>query len=84
MLGIFHPFTDVSLLYLKINFNKNLSGKLSECQTVWIQISTNLLSVLIWVKTVCKGYQQMTKVTASKETVKYIFISPLTLISNDI
>ena len=32
----------------------------SECQTVWIQIRTDLLSVLIWVKTVCKRYQQMT------------------------
>ena len=28
------------------------------------------MSVLIWVLTVCKGYQQMTKVAASKETVK--------------
>ena len=25
---------------------------------------------LIWVQTVCKGYQQMTKVAASKERVK--------------
>ena len=31
---------------------------------IWIQISTDnlwILSVLIWVQTVCKGYQQMTK-----------------------
>ena len=28
------------------------------------------MSVLIWVQTVCKGYQQMTKVAASKERVK--------------
>ena len=54
-------------------FKKNLSGTLSGCQTVRIQIrtrateSTNILSVLIWVQTVCKGYQQITKVTASKE-----------------
>ena len=27
-------------------------------------------SVRIWVQTVCKGYQQTTKVAASKETVK--------------
>ena len=28
------------------------------------------MSVLIWVQTVGQGYQQMTKVTASKERVK--------------
>ena len=33
----------------------------SECQTVWIQIRPDILSGLIWVKTVCKGYQQTTK-----------------------
>ena len=33
----------------------------SECQTVWIQIKTNILLVLIWVQTVCKGCQQTTK-----------------------
>ena len=31
-----------------------LSGTLSECQTVWIQIRTDILSVLIWVQTVAK------------------------------
>ena len=30
---------------------------------VCIQIRTDFLSILIWVQTVCKGYQQMTKVT---------------------
>ena len=37
---------------------------------VWIQIRTNVLSVLIRVHTVCKDCQQMTKVTASIEGVK--------------
>ena len=36
------------------------------CQTVWIQIRPD---VLIWVQTVCKGYQQMTKVATSGESV---------------
>ena len=39
---------------------------------VWIQIRTDILSVLIWVQTVCKGYQQTTKVAARKERVKTI------------
>ena len=34
----------------------------SECQTLWIQIRPDLLSGLIWVQTVCKGYQQITPV----------------------
>ena len=32
---------------------KNISQTLSECQTVWIQIRMDILSVLIWVQTVC-------------------------------
>ena len=32
----------------------------SECQTIWIQIRPDILLGLIWVQTVCKGYQQMT------------------------
>ena len=49
---------------------KILSGTLSECQTGWIQVRTDVLLVLIWVQTVCKGYQQTTKVAASKERVQ--------------
>ena len=41
-----------------------------EVQTVWIQIRAHIQSVLIWLQTVCKGYQQMIKVTASKEIVR--------------
>ena len=36
-------------------FQKIPSGTWSECQTVWIQIKTDILLVLIWVQTVCKG-----------------------------
>ena len=46
---------------------KTKSGAQSECQTVWIQIRTGVLSVLNWVQTVCKGYQQTTKDAASKD-----------------
>ena len=38
-------------------FRKILSGIQSECQTVWIQIRPNILSGLIWIQTVCQGYQ---------------------------
>ena len=57
--------------FSKLTFSKkNLPGTPSELQTVWIQIRTDILSVLIWVQTVCKGYQQMTIVVASKARVK--------------
>ena len=46
---------------------------LLECQTVWIWIRSNDLSVLIWVQTVCKGYQQMKKIVTSKERVNADF-----------
>ena len=35
---------------------------------IWIQIRAKILSVLIWVQTVCKGYQQTTKVAGSMFT----------------
>ena len=41
-------------------FQTNLSGTPSECQTVWIQIKTHIMLVLIWVQTVCKDHQQTT------------------------
>ena len=47
-----------------------ISGKLLQCQTVWIQIRADVLSFLIWVQTVCKGYQQTAKVTISKKIVE--------------
>ena len=61
------PYSDFFQNYF---FQKILSGTPSECQAVWIQIRIDVLSVLIWVQTVCNSYKQTTKVTASKERVK--------------
>ena len=52
-----------------------LSGTLSESQIVWIQIRTDILSVLIWVQNVCKGYQQMTKFAGSMQRVKFTVVT---------
>ena len=52
-------------LYLNI-----LVGIPSECQAFWIQIRPDVLSGLIWVLTVCKGYQQMTLVGKELKSVK--------------
>ena len=57
---------------------------LFDCQAVWIQIMTDILSVLLWVQTVCKGYQQQTKVAASKERVEsWIFLTPMSSEKSD-
>ena len=50
------------LLYAEFFSGSFFSKTLTECPTVWIQIRIDL----IWVQTVCKGCQQMTKVSASK------------------
>ena len=49
-------------------FLKILSGIPTDCQTDWIQFRPNILSGLIWLQTVCKGYEQTTIV--SKELNK--------------
>ena len=62
----------VFMLLLSADFlKKNISKTLSECQTAWIQIRTDILSVLIWVQAVCKSYQQTTKVSISKEKFQH-------------
>ena len=53
-------------------FEKIISGILSECQTDWIQIRPDISSGLIWVQSVCKGYEQMTLVG---NELSYAFIS---------
>ena len=72
MLGNFSCVGCCLLTFFKINFLKKNLGALSACQTVWIQIRTNILSVLIWVQTVCKGNQLTQKVAAIKERVKML------------
>ena len=49
---------------LFLNF---FSGIPPECQMVWIKIRPDILLGLIWVQTLCKGYQQTTH---SRQRVK--------------
>ena len=51
---------------------------------VWIQIRTEVLLVLIWVQTVCKGYQQTTKVAANKERVLVASIQTFRTLENKV
>ena len=64
-----------SVDFFKINFLKkknSFRNILLECQMVCIQTRTNIVLVLIWVQTVCKGYQQTIKLAASKGRVNYL------------
>ena len=76
----FHAFLSSADFFFKINFSKIPS----ECQTVWFQISPNILSGLIWVQTVCKGYQQTILVGKELTQIFLIFfwISPSFRIQN--
>ena len=52
-----------SVVYFFFKTTLNFSGILSKCQTVWIQIKPDILSCLIWVQLICKGYQRPTLVS---------------------
>ena len=61
-----------SLIKVQCFLKKKLSGIPPEYQIIWIQIRTDKTSGLIWIQTVCKGYQQTTKDATSGERVKWI------------
>ena len=82
MLDSFHAFlssTDFSSNQL---FRKNKQSVMpSECQIVWVQIRPDVLSGLIWVQTVCKGYQQTTPVGKVKHLERFLWpnIKPIAI-----
>ena len=57
-----HAFSPSADFFQNQLFQKILSGIPSECQTDWIQTRPNILLGLIWVQSVCKGYEQTTLV----------------------
>ena len=69
----FHAFDAVCwCFFFKINFFKYIFQEhyhLLECQTIWIQFRTDVLSVLNWAQNVCKGYKQTLKVAISRQNV---------------
>ena len=62
LLGNFSCFLSSADFFQNQLFEKFLSGIPSECQTVWTLIRPDDSSGLIWVQTVCQGYQQTTLV----------------------
>ena len=67
MLGNFSFFCCQLLTFFIIYFFKKKSFRNTK---VWFKIRTHVLTVLIWVFSVCKGHKQMTYVATSKEKVK--------------
>ena len=80
--GKFLCFCCRLLSFLFFFFEKNLLGTLSELQTFWTQIRTDKTSVLIWAKTVCKGYLQRTEVITSKKRVTQIMYTKSKIIQH--
>ena len=59
---IFHAFLSSADFFQNYFLKKILSGIPSECQTVWTLTRPDDSSGLVWVQTVCQGYQQTTLV----------------------
>ena len=59
--------SSAAFFFLSFFSSKILSGTLSDCQMVWIQIRTDFLFVLNWIQSVFKGYEQTTKVATIKK-----------------
>ena len=69
-LGEFNTFVVICWLLFKIKFFKASFRNTIRVSNVCIQIRAEVLSVLIWEQTVCKGNQQTTKVAAGKKRVR--------------
>ena len=80
---IWHSDTDPQRMVGKNHFEKVSRRKQKHEPLSSMQI-VNLLLVLIWVKTVCKDYQQMIKATASKKWVKYLTAAAKKHIKSDL
>ena len=79
LLGNFSPvFCCLPIFFQNELFRKILSGKPSECQAAWIQLMPYIMSGLIWVQTVCKGYQQVTLLDKELK-MKYLLQNILSL-----
>ena len=70
MLCIFSSLLLSADFVQKYFFSKNYFRNTSECQTVWIQIRTTILSIFIWVQTVCNCYEQTTKTSLARKGLK--------------
>ena len=82
--SILHDILGNLLICLfKINlFSEMIFRNTFKMLTVWIQIRPDILSGLIRIQTVCKGYQQMTNVATSRQSVDKRFSRKFMIICN--
>ena len=57
--------------FSKSTFSENSFRNIIRVSNVWIQVRPDILLGLIWVQTVCKGYQQTT-VVSDKEGAQWL------------
>ena len=74
---IFHAFLLYADFFQNQLFQKILSGIPPACQSVWIQIRTDISLGLIWVQTVWTGYQQTTLVGNALMYVSCWYCEPI-------
>ena len=67
------------LIYFKIKFFKKFFQEYHQSVKQLIQIRPDILSGLIWIQTVCKGYQQMTLV--GKELIPFFIAVAIIIIA---
>ena len=61
-------FCRLPTFFQNLPLKKILSGTLSECQTVGIQVTCDILLDMIWDQTVCKDQLQMAKFAAGRQS----------------
>ena len=70
------------LIFLEINIFEKKNPKCHQSvKHFWIQIRPDVLSGLIWIQTVCKGYQQTT-VLGKEIIVKCFIVNTLLFINS--
>ena len=70
----FHVFCHL-LNFFNVNFSEKFFQEYHECQTIWNLIRPDKMSGLIWVQSVCKGYQQRTLVSNELKQQIYQYVS---------
>ena len=70
--GYFSCLYCQQLIYFKFTFSQTQFSREHYQSVIRFESRSDRMSVQVWVQTICKGYQQITKVTVSKESVKVL------------
>ena len=73
---ILNAYLSFADFFSKLSFSKNSFRNIIIVSTVWMEIRPDKVLVLIWVQTVCKGYQYTTLgglVNMMQKLIKFFF-----------